>query len=330
MTEKKRKAAPIKSSASNTLPAKSSARAATSDQLPLDLGVEVEKNVGGIEMGVLENGMPYLTQRGLAAMSGAARATIFEITREWAEGFDKPTSPGNRLAFFQNYLFENGYRQPQLFVEVMKDGTPYYAYPDIVCMAVIEFYAFEAQRTNDAAIENYRRLARYGLQKFIYDALGYVPPDKWRYYHDRVSLTAASAPDGYFIIFHEISGMIIDLINAGLTVNDKTIPDISVGRVWSDHWRAKNLEALFGDRVQYEHNYPNYYAQSASNPQTPWAYPNGALPEFRRWFMHEYLTTRFPRYILERAKQLRGGKVEAEAIASMYAKNKKLLGPKKG
>lgn len=54
-------------------------------QLKLDLGIEVEKVVGGIEMGVLENGIPYLTQRGLAEMTGAARRSIQEITEEWQE-----------------------------------------------------------------------------------------------------------------------------------------------------------------------------------------------------------------------------------------------------
>lgn len=44
-------------------------RPATPVQLKLDLGIEVEKEVAGIEMGVLENGIPYLTQRGLAAMA---------------------------------------------------------------------------------------------------------------------------------------------------------------------------------------------------------------------------------------------------------------------
>jgi hypothetical protein len=45
-------------------------------QFNLDLGVEVESDVGGVEMGILENGTAYLTQRGLAVMSGAARSTI--------------------------------------------------------------------------------------------------------------------------------------------------------------------------------------------------------------------------------------------------------------
>ena len=32
-------------------------------QLLLDVGIRVERDINGIEMGVLENGMPYLTQR---------------------------------------------------------------------------------------------------------------------------------------------------------------------------------------------------------------------------------------------------------------------------
>ena len=43
----------------------------TSPQIPLDLGIEVQKDINGIEMGVLENGIPYLTQRGLATVTGA-------------------------------------------------------------------------------------------------------------------------------------------------------------------------------------------------------------------------------------------------------------------
>jgi hypothetical protein len=119
-------------------------------QYSLDLGIEVEKSVGGVEMGVLENGMPYLTQTGLAAMSGAARSTIFEITQEWAEGLDSPINPKTRLGFFQNYLFKNGYAEPQLYVEITKNGSPHYAYPDIVCMAVSEVSAGQGRIQQEA------------------------------------------------------------------------------------------------------------------------------------------------------------------------------------
>ena len=34
----------------------------TSQQLEIDFQVEVQKSINGIEMGVLDNGIPYLTQ----------------------------------------------------------------------------------------------------------------------------------------------------------------------------------------------------------------------------------------------------------------------------
>ena len=64
--------APNKHKNHNKLTEKSGASPAPSKQMRLDLGIKVERNVAGIEMGVLENGIPYLTQRGLAAIAGAA------------------------------------------------------------------------------------------------------------------------------------------------------------------------------------------------------------------------------------------------------------------
>ena len=300
------------------LMAKSGESPATPVQLPLDLGIEVEKVVSGIEMGVLQNGIPYLTQRGLANMCGAARATLFEITQEWEDMQQGGIIPRGRMSFFKDYLANNNYDEQRLFIEISKNGSPYYAYPDVVCMAFVEYFAFEAQKTNDTAVGNYRKLARFGLQQFIYTALDYHPEDKWRHFNERVSILKESAPDGYFIVFNEITGIAVDLINAGLSVNDKTIPDISVGLAWGAYWTSNNLEDKYGKRIKWEHNYPDFYPQSASNPQMPWAYPDAALPLFRKWLRHEYLPTKFPLYILKKAHVLVGGKQEAEKIAAIY------------
>ncbi len=290
---------------------------ATHKQLVLDIGVQIQKDVNGIEMGVLENGIPFLTQNGLAKIAGTARSVIYDIAQEWAVHFNDEVLGKNRYSWLRQYLAEKGYNEPQLYIETKRAGQAHYAYPDIVCMGIIEYYAFEAQNKNQTAMDNYRRLATYGLQKFIFDALNYVPADKWRHFHDRVSILTDSAPDGYFIIFHEVTGLISDLIAAGLPVNDKTIPDISVGGTWGRHWTANNFDAPYGTRIKYEHYYPSYYSQAQSNPQEPWAYPDAALPAFRHWFRHEYLPTKYPKYILEKSHLL-GGRQEAQKIASMY------------
>ncbi|PZO02914.1 MAG: hypothetical protein DCF29_12940 [Alphaproteobacteria bacterium] len=291
---------------------------ATPIQLKLDLGIEVEKEVGGVEMGVLENGIPYLTQRGLAAMSGAARSTIQELSQEWENAQSSGIFPRGRMQYFKDYLGSKGFDEPTLFIEINKDGTPHYAYPDIVGTAIIEYFAFEAQRTNETAIKNFRNLARYGLQQFIYEALGYKPEDKWALFNARVSLLKDSVPAGYFSVFKESTSLVVDLITAGLTVNQHTMPDGSVGGVWGAYWRKHELAKIYGERIPYPHYFPSEYAQSASNPQSAWAYPNEAWPAFQQWFREIYLRTKYPVYILNKANVLPGGKAEAARLAGMY------------
>lgn len=287
-------------------------------QLNLDLGIEVERIVGGIEMGVLENGIPYLTQTGLSSMVGAARSTIFEITQEWQQSQSTGVWPRGRMQFFRNYLSKAGFDESNLYIEIKKDGSPYYAYPDVVCMATVEYFAFEAQRTNDTALANYRNLARYGLQKFIYDALGYTPEDPWKLFNARVSLLKDSVPVGYFSVFKESTGLIVDLIQAGLSVNHHTVPDGSVGSTWGPYWTNNKLSERYGERIEYLHYYPPEYPQSGSNPQRAWAYPDQALAEFRHWFHVIYLRTKYPNYILKKAKMLPGGIDEAQQLAAMF------------
>jgi len=290
---------------------------AASKQLVLDIGVEVQRDVNGVEMGVLENGIPFLSQTGLALLAGVARSVIFDIGQDWETLQASGVVPKGRMAFIHDRLTQNSYSEPKLYIQTKKDGSPHNAYPDIVCMAILEYYAFEARTPTDQAVANYRRLATYGLQAFIYNALGYTPPDKYKYYHDRVSILHGTVPDGYFSIFSEIGGMIVDLIEAGLLVNDKTIPDISVGMAWSEHWTKHKFDAVHGAKTYYMHSYPDYYPQAKSNPQKVLCYPNQGLPEFRRWFRHDYLVTRFPKYILTKSNVL-GGQDAAKRIGNLF------------
>jgi hypothetical protein len=305
----------------NTIP-----QQATPKQMPLDLGIEVQKNINGVEMGVLENGMPYLTQRGLAEATGAARSLIQTITKEWEDHYADDVIGKDRISYFKQYLFANGFNEPTLHMQTVQNGTVHYAYPDVVCMAFLEYYAFESKGDNKVALDSYRKFAAFGLRRFIYEALDYTPSDKWKYHHDRVSLLKDSAPAGYFTIFQEITGLIVDLITADLAVNHHTIADISVGQHWGRHWTESELDKKFGERIEYEHNYPNYYPQALSNPQKPKAYPDAALPLFRQWFKQVYLLTKFPKYILTKANVLPGGADQALQIGGMY-QNKALPPP---
>ena len=67
---------------------KSGSKEITSPQGVLDY--EIEKDVGGIGMGVLSDGTPYLNQRGLAALCGVENAHIGTISSQWNEPTPKP------------------------------------------------------------------------------------------------------------------------------------------------------------------------------------------------------------------------------------------------
>jgi hypothetical protein len=275
-----------------------------------------EKEVDGVGMGVLTNGMPYLTGGGLAKLCGVEPKVIRTISQDWEEEKKRP-----RGKIIAGILEENKYIDEALYVQVHTIGDQYInAYPDLVCMAFLEYYAFEAKK--EEAILNYRTLARKTLRDFIYISVGYDPEkskiDSWKYYHDRVSILQNKVPDGYFSIFNEIAGMTVDLIMSGFVVSDKNIPDISVGLTWATYWKENNLSSLHGDRIEYEHNYPKYYTQSFSNLQKPAAYPVSALGEFRSWFKKSYLTSKFPKYILKKANVLEGGKEEAERLIEVF------------
>jgi hypothetical protein len=98
--------------------------------------------------------------------------------------------------------------------------------------------------------------------------------------------------------------MIVTLGQAGLHIDEKFVPDISVGIAWSKHWKIENLDERFGARKKFEHNYPDYFPQSTSNPQEPWCYPEVALGEFRRWFRDSYIGEgKFTNYIEAKAKE---------------------------
>jgi hypothetical protein len=300
-------AAPQKSNKNNDLESKGTGLAAPPNQFHLDLGIEVERDIGGIEMGVLENGMPYLTQRGLATITGGARSTIYDIVKEWDERHNDYVSGKDRLSFFQKYLNEKGFDEPSLHVETFQAGSIHHAYPVVVCMAFLEYYAFESRGDNAKAVENYRKFASFGLAKFIYEALGYSPEqkvlDSWRHFHDRVDMTATSCPVGFFSVFKEIAIMLVPMIRAGIFISDKVVPDISVGRAWSEYWEAANLSAKYGERTRYDHEYPLYYPQAKSNPQPAFCYPEEALGAFRGWLNKTYIASKFPAYMLGQTKK---------------------------
>jgi hypothetical protein len=279
------------------------------EQYQLKLEIAAEKEIDGVGMGVLNDGTPFLTLRGLTRMCGVDNAAIVRMTAAWQETPLKP-----REKKIRELVRAQGADDSVAFIAVMKNGVVNHAVPPAVCMAVLEYYAFEAKGESDKAAKNYRILARKGFSDFIYSQVGYNPHGEssvaWQQFHDRVTLTYHAVPEGYFCVFKEIADIFVTLIRRDASLGPKFVPDISVGIHWGKFWTKENLDVIYGDRIKYQHNYPIYFPQAASNPQQPYCYPDEALGEFKKWVRHTYMRTHMPQYL---DSKIRDGQIPAPA-----------------
>ncbi|PHQ58754.1 MAG: hypothetical protein COC10_13865 [Sphingobium sp.] len=288
----------------------------TPKQYNLDLKIEVEREIDGVGMGVLSDGSPFLNLRGLASMCGVDSSMITRITGDWILSPLKP-----REHKIRELVRAQGADDSIAFFAIEKNGTIHHAVPAAVCMAILEYYAFDAKTSNDKAAQSYRILARKGFNDFIYAQVGYNPTGAahvaWQQFHDRVSLAYHTVPAGYFSIFKEVADIIVTMIRSGAKIGKTFIPDISVGMAWAKYWKAENLEVVYGERRRYDHNYPDYFPQSMSNPQPAYCYPDDALAEFRRWAREIYIINQMPRYLESKVK---AGELPApSAVAAIEA-----------
>lgn len=271
-------------------------------QFSLDLKIEKQLEIDGVGMGVLSDGTAFLNGRGLAKLCGIDSSRISEMSADWNAASLPLTSKVKEI------LLGRGIALDYPHIEIRQRSNAFNAYPDILCLAVLEYYAFDAPTTREDAKKNFRLLAGKALHDFIYTQVGYDPnnhiPEIWRQFHDRVSLTYNSVPAGYFGIFKEISDMIVHLGQSGLHIDSKFVPDISVGIAWAKHWTGNSLQEKFGERIKFQHNYPDYFPQAESNPQEPWCYPELSLGEFRRWIRETYIGEgKFKKYLTDKVKQ---------------------------
>ncbi|XOF32471.1 MAG: hypothetical protein ACL93V_10525 [Candidatus Electrothrix sp. YB6] len=274
------------------------------DQHPIQLNLfpVKEAEVDGIPMGVLSDGTPYLTMRGLAKICGIHNATLQSLAKNWPSEKRKPR--GKKIS---ELLSAQGHNNDSLYIQITQKGTEVHAYTDSVCMAILEYYAFETEQgANETALLNYRLLARTSFRTFIYNRCGYDPnkfiPDSWKNFHERVLLND-QVPVGYFSIFRELADLVIHMIQGGIPIDDHTVPDISVGQIWGKFWNANNFSEEYGARQKHPHLYPDWFPQSVVNPVDVWVYPIKALGEFRIWFYEHYVPKHFPNYLNRKVKQ---------------------------
>lgn len=273
-------------------------------QETLELEISKKIEIDGVGMGVLSDGTPFLTGSGLARLCGIVPSVIRRIGKEWNEKKQRP-----RIIRLKEILGENAEYLDSPYIKINLRSGSYNVHSDSVCLAILEYYAFDAETSaKEHARKNYRLLAGKALREFIYTQVGYDPdnvvPDAWLQFHDRISLTYNSLPNGYFGIFKEISDMIVTLGQAGLQIDSSFVPDISIGLAWGRHWLDNKFNEKFRERKKWDHNYPNYFPQSRSNPQPAWCYPDSALGEFRRWMREHYIGDgKFTRYLTKKVAE---------------------------
>lgn len=271
----------------NVLAPKTPSKEITPSQGILRLDIELTKDVNGIGMGVLSDGTPYLNQRGLAALCGVQNAHIGTISSQWGDA-DKPP----RIKTIQSNLAKAGFTSAAAHIELNHGAQVHYCYPAEVCLAVLEYYAFDAgANCQPEARDNFRLLAGSKLREMIYSQVGYDPAhlkrfDKW---HERIALNYQSAPKGYFHVFNEAHTVVYEMILAGADIGDKNVVDISIGQHWSKYWTDNDLASIYGGRAKYPHCYPDSHPQSKSNPQESWCYPLAALGAYREWLQDVYI-----------------------------------------
>jgi hypothetical protein len=270
----------------NKLPSGNVRKELDPSQPELDLKVAHQREIDGVGMGVLSDGTPFLTGRGLARLIDIENLHIRTISQDWNGDPPKP-----RIASIKAILAKRGIALTNPHIEIQEGGRTLHAFPDTVCLAVLEYYAFDAQQPREAARDNYRLLAGHALRELIYSQTGYDPSGQNRFkkWHDRIALNFQSAPKGFFHVFNEANTIIYELIQAGAPISEKMVVDISIGQHWSKHWEAHGLAAQFGDRCKYPHCYPDDHPQSKSNPQESWCYPLAALGAFRTWLQDTYI-----------------------------------------
>ncbi|MBF2089425.1 MAG: hypothetical protein IGR80_04025 [Synechococcales cyanobacterium K44_A2020_017] len=273
-------------------------------QTELDLTVITSKEVDGIEMGVLNDGTPFLTERGLARACGVSRSSIINQAKNYElyKKDEAKTTP--KIA---EMLAKCGFEGAALFARIQYQGNEVNAYPDMVCATLFEYYAYEAgKHCTEEAQASCRILIRNSLKEFIYKATGYDPTamllKSWRYFHDR--LLKNPLPSSVFSVFREMADLVLASIDQGLIIDEHTVPDISVGILWSKYWTQSKLSEKYGERTKHPHVYPEYFPQSKANGSIEaYVYPLMALGEFRTWLQLEYLPKNFPTYLQSKVKQ---------------------------
>ncbi|ELB2807297.1 hypothetical protein J4H27_01805 [Vibrio alginolyticus] len=249
-----------------------------------------QTEANGFEMGVMSDGTPYLTASGLAYICGTARSNIITLVNDWQ---NQRLHPRGRI-ISQIIERNGGNPSKDLHIPIKVRGKTHHAVPHDICMAVLEYYAFESRSEADVARDNFRNLASQSLKEFIYKRTGYKGTGALPRHLERYTKNRAKIPYTHFSMLNEITlNLIAPLEEAGYTLPESLVPDISEGRLFCD-WLRKNRGVEPKEFPDYEHEYPDGRVVQAR------LYPTEYLEDFRRHFHEVWLNEKAAKYFGDR------------------------------
>lgn len=224
----------------------------------------------GIQMGVLSDGTPFLTGRGLATLCGVSSPAILS----WGQIVNADSPRWRKMS---NLLKQHEFIDNEIFAVLNEHPQKPNAYPDQVCLAFLEYYAFEAPPDNqsDKAKDIFRKLAGKTFREFVYALVGYQREKQTfnEYTLSRIShhhgVDEYPLPDGYFCLFDKMIEILQKFdLRIGYSLGERWYdtrnkeerflePDISLGRHFS------NL--FVGDFHLIESNYKDEYELRLNN-----------------------------------------------------------------
>jgi hypothetical protein len=262
-----------------------------------------------IEVGILQDGTPFLSGRGLARACGISNSTLVG----WGE-----TTPqlgeSHRAGKMANLLATYSYEGDRFFFKI-PDGSKFEgkanvsAYPYKVCMAFLDYYAFEANK--EEARNSLRILSEKQLPQFILAAVNgateaTAAPIKPTPRPARVRESSPfetrplrdGIPIGYFTVAQLFSGELARSLQAALNLDSFTVSPSNIARAWNHYWDIQKLWEQHGERFLVPDRETDYFPQAKS-----YVYPLSALDEFKQWLNLEYIPDRFPSYLQRKIKQ---------------------------
>lgn len=256
-----------------------------------------QADVDGIEMGVIEDGTPFLTGRGLANVCGISAGTL----SDWGE-IVPVTGDRFRAGKMAKLLMEHGFEGDRFFEKLIYNGQEANAHPDPVCMAFLEYYAFEAgERCTEEAKNNYRILARKSLQQYIYLHTGYKTSENQNipllhsstYIRRLENMRDHEVDDDLWTTFREGAEVLLFVEKElRIPVDRMDLCDGSIGSHWGTYRQRKEWVDEAGS---YFHVFRDQRGKQESK-----AYKMTELPHFRKWLRHSYYPNHLPDYLINK------------------------------